>query len=115
MGKIIGGIFVVLLMLAGPALAQTSITNDLTWGASAGAVDYIVERETDGAGFTQIAVVAAPGTTYQDALLPLGSVYSWRILARNGAGTSAASNACSTVTIPPPAPGALTCTVIFNP
>jgi hypothetical protein len=105
-----------LIGLTGLAHAQmSSVTNEMTWGVSPEAVDYVIERQTDTGAFVEIAVVTAPTVTYQDAMLPLGPVYTWRVLARNTAGTSPPSPTCSTVTMPPSAPASLSCSVTFNP
>jgi titin len=105
-----------LIGVTGLAHAQTSsITNEMTWGASPEAVDYLIERKTDAGAFVQIAVVTAPTVTYQDALLAVGPVYTWRVIARNAAGNSAPSPTCSTITMPPSEPLSLSCSVTFNP
>ena len=77
----------------------------LSWTASTGAQSYILQRSTSsGGGYTTIATIAAPATTYtdSDASLLAGKNYYYEIAAVNTNGTSVFSaSAVATPYVPP--------------
>lgn len=79
---------------------------DLDWIDSA--VDesgFRVER-LDGANWTEIATLAANATRYRDNGLSASTIYDYRVLAYNGAGSSGYSETAGAATLPPPPPPA---------
>ncbi|MDF2935574.1 MAG: pectate lyase, partial [Paenibacillaceae bacterium] len=61
----------------------------LTWVASAGAEAYQVERKTANGAFEAIGTVSQTG--FEDASAANGTIYTYRVTARNAAGASAPS------------------------
>jgi titin len=55
-------------------------------------VDFVIERADDGTTFTEIATVVADAASYLDATALVDVSYSYRLAARNTAGTSPYSN-----------------------
>ncbi|MEO6185778.1 MAG: PQQ-dependent sugar dehydrogenase [Steroidobacteraceae bacterium] len=79
----------------------TGTTVALGWTASAdtggsGLKEYIVRR-----GGVQIALVAAPGTTFNDTALGAGA-YAYDVAARDNAGNTSAFSTASNATVLPP-------------
>lgn len=72
----------------------------LTWNASTGSTTYIVERSTDGIEFTEIAEVTE--TNHSDLVASWNTVYHYRVLAQNDAGTSEPSSTVQIKTAPAP-------------
>ena len=74
-------------------LAVTRVTSagvELTWAATPNAADYLVERSATGAGaFTDLATLSAPGYTDPDA--DTAQQWTYRVTARNAAGSGAAA------------------------
>jgi hypothetical protein len=68
----------------------------LAWTAVTGAAQYIVRRSTDGTNFTDAGTVA--GTSFTDTGLSSGTQYSYRVLARSGAGVNSSFDPAITVT-----------------
>ncbi|WP_270166394.1 glycosyl hydrolase [Paenibacillus sp. SYP-B4298] len=58
----------------------------LTWTASAGAASYHVERAEGGGAYTTIAS-SLTGLTYTDTTVVNGTLYSYRVVASNAAGS----------------------------
>jgi predicted phage tail protein len=94
------------------AVAVDTSTIDLNWTASAGVVDgYHVERSlTPGSGFVAVDTVAGGVTVFQDSGLQSGTTYYYRVRGRNVSGFSdySAEASATTLTPPPPIPGAPT-------
>ena len=77
----------------------------LSWSASTGAQDYIVQRSTlSSGGYSNIATVSTPAVAYTDNDLALiaGKNYYYEVAAANASGTSAFSgSAVATPYVPP--------------
>jgi len=67
----------------------TNQSNYITWAPSTGAVGYLVERTVNGGSATTMLQSVAV-TNYTDSALPLGSIYSYNIIAMNEGGISSA-------------------------
>lgn len=77
-------------LTAGNGSASGQIT--LNWTASTAATGYLVERSTSsGTGFTTLATVSSPLTTYTDTGLTTGQTYYYRVKAFNPAYQAASS------------------------
>jgi hypothetical protein len=83
------------------ATAASRSEIDLAWGESAGAALYRIEQSTDGTSFTAVAYAPAGATGASIAGLPAGADRTFRVIAENAAGASAASAAASARTQPP--------------
>lgn len=70
----------------------------LSWGISAGATSYSIQRSTDGVNFTVLATPAA--LTYIDSTVAVGSMYYYQIAATNGSGTGIYTQAQKIVSAP---------------
>ncbi|MGE3683698.1 MAG: fibronectin type III domain-containing protein [Bdellovibrionales bacterium] len=80
---------------------------NLTWNDNSNNEEaFLLERSTDGATFTQIASLPANTTSYQNSSLTSGSAYSYRVRARNSAGSSNYSNTATATTSAGSAPTA---------
>ena len=90
--------------LAATAVSSSQI--NLTWGASAGATGYEIERSLSAtSGFAEVGT--ATTTSYSDTGLTAGTTYYYQVIATGGGNSSAASNTASattTGTAPPPSP-----------
>ena len=72
----------------------------LTWSdASSDELGFIVERSTDGTTWTEVARVDANTTAHEDRTVSDAVAYSYRVLAYNSAGNSAASNVATITAI----------------
>ena len=81
------------------AAALSSVQINLTWAdASADENTFAIERSTNNASFTQIAVVAANITGYADIGLTSNTTYYYRLHATNLAGDSTNSLVASATT-----------------
>ena len=88
-----------LVAVAGP----TSVT--VTWtDNAANETSYRLERSANGGSYLLWIVLGANTTGYVDTAVTAGNTYSYRVVAANTAGYSAASNA-GTATIPAHASG----------
>lgn len=100
------------------APANNNIT--VAWGASAGAASYKVYRAgplnintCPANGFTNIATVSAPTTSYADTTVSGGSYYFYRVAATSASCGESVPSSCvsrqatGTCTVPPSAPTAL--------
>ncbi|MBK7906402.1 MAG: fibronectin type III domain-containing protein [Gemmatimonadetes bacterium] len=90
---------------------------DLAWtDQSDNETDFRIERCT-GVGcsnFTTLATVAAGVVTYQNTGVTAGLSYSYRVLAINAVGASAASNTATATTAVPSAPTGLSATLFSD-
>jgi fibronectin type 3 domain-containing protein len=67
-------------------------SNIITWGASAGALGYVIYRsDTAGGTFTQIGLVGDTATSFRDTNTAAGQVHFYQVKAYNSTGLSAAS------------------------
>jgi hypothetical protein len=81
--------------LAASAVSSSQI--NLTWGASAGATGYEIERSQNAAsGFAEVGT--ATTTSYSDTGLTAGTTYYYQVIATGGGNSSAASNTASATT-----------------
>jgi fibronectin type 3 domain-containing protein len=80
------------------ATVVSSSQIDLSWSASTGASNYIIERQINGGSFLQIATVTV--TTHSDTGLTSGAQYSYQVKACNATGCSAFSPPVSATSIP---------------
>lgn len=72
----------------------------LSWSdASSDELGFLVERSTDGTSWAEVARVDAGATTHEDRTVSNGVTYSYRVLAYNSAGNSAASNVATITAI----------------
>jgi fibronectin type 3 domain-containing protein len=76
------------------ATANSSSTISLSWNAATGATGYKLERKTGTAAFAQIATPTS--TTYNDTGLNASTAYSYRLVANNANGDSAAVESSAT-------------------
>ncbi len=84
------------------ATAVGSTTVNLTWAASTGVTQYVLERAQGAAGtFAEINRPASTATSYNDAGLSPTALYRYRIAAVRSAGTSAYSGEVSATTSAP--------------
>ncbi len=102
-------------------LAAEGLTSDpyrsvaLTWSApdahGAALTGYRLERKTGGGSYEEIATstpIAAGATSYTDTGLTAGTMYTYRIRAKNSVGDAAWSNAATVTTTSVGAPAAIT-------
>ena len=77
------------------ATATGNTTVSVTWPASAGAGQYVLERRSNGGPWQQRAVIAAPGVSFSDSGLTVDRTYAYRIYATDldGGSMSLYSNA----------------------
>jgi titin len=72
---------------------------------------FVIERSTNafaaGGPITTVATVNKPALTYKDTTVVAGNVYSYRVSAKNGAGTSTPSTVATVSLLLPAAPGNL--------
>ena len=79
------------------ATAASTAEVDLSWTShSVNQAGFEVDRSTDGVAFAKLATTTA--TSYADKTLAAGTRYTYRVLAYNATGTSAASNAAAATT-----------------
>ncbi|GAA5196091.1 hypothetical protein GCM10025773_03460 [Microbacterium jejuense] len=90
---------------AAPAdLAVAQVTRDavvLSWSAVANGDEYVLERAGADGVFSQVTAVATPG--YTDAV-DTAQAWTYRVIARNQAGSSAPSTAVTSAVYSAPAP-----------
>ena len=77
----------------------------LTWSASAGAKNYLIQRR-ENAGAWKTISSACTGTAFTDEEVSVGSTYCYRVKGRNAAGYGSATTG-ATVTLADPTPGAI--------
>ncbi|MGA0026382.1 MAG: reprolysin-like metallopeptidase [Steroidobacteraceae bacterium] len=88
--------------LTGQALSSSRI--DLAWTDNASDESgYRVERATSG-NYTTIATLAANATSFSNTGLAGNTLYTYRVVAYNGAGNSGYTNTVSVSTLAPPPP-----------
>ncbi|MBI2918215.1 MAG: fibronectin type III domain-containing protein [Chloroflexi bacterium] len=96
--------------LAGSIISATRV--DLTWtDASNNELAFRLERSTDNFATRSEVLLPANITSYSDTTVVLGNTYSYRVVATNGAGNSATSNAVTLHISVPDAPPSLRATV----
>ncbi|NND44559.1 MAG: hypothetical protein HKN58_04495 [Xanthomonadales bacterium] len=85
------------------ATANGSDTIDLDWLDNSGdETSFVVQSSPDGAGWSDLAALAANTTSYSDNGLAPETTRHYRVRAENGAGASGYSNAASDTTAPLP-------------
>jgi Fibronectin type III domain len=99
------------------ASAVSASEIDLTWTDNAtNATGVKVERSPDDVTFTQVALLGATATSYNDTGLAASTTYSYRVKATNATGDSLDSNTASATTnaatTAPAAPSNLTATAV---
>ncbi len=95
------------------ASSQGSSQIDLAWQDQSDNEDgFRVERRLEGASWTTIVETGSNATAYSNVGLAPATLYTYRVLACNTGGCSAASNEASATTeqAPPPAPSGLQAT-----
>lgn len=88
------------------AEATSSNSVLLTWRATAGAQKYLLDLQTDGAGFLPLVELSADQTSYEDIGVPEAFVLTYRLRAQTASGTS--DGLTLTITTPEAAPNPLT-------
>jgi fibronectin type 3 domain-containing protein len=84
---------------------QAGLQVSLAWTDNAtNETGFVIERATDGGGFSLLATVGADTTSYLDTAVTAGSTYDYQVAAVNDVGTSAYSNTASVTVVEPPAP-----------
>ncbi|MCX6081565.1 MAG: multicopper oxidase domain-containing protein [Chloroflexi bacterium] len=100
-------------ILANPLRVRVSWVDNATNEAS-----FVLERSDNGGPFTLLATLPARNGTgnvnYTDTTAPTGGTYTYRVMAKNGVGSSAYSNTFSVSLIVPASPSNATATVIRN-
>lgn len=88
--------------LTASASSATAIT--ISWTDNSTNEDnFILERQTGGGAWTQVATLAAGTTTYSNTGLTASTAYSYRVMATNSVGDSSYSNTASATTQAAPA------------
>jgi len=88
------------------ATAASSTRVDLSWtNTSTLQTGVKIERSTDSATFTQIALAGANAVSYSDVGLSASTTYFYRVRATNNSGDSPYSNTASATTQSPPPNG----------
>jgi titin len=80
------------------ARSSSSSKIALSWGASAGATSYPVERSLDGLAWTQVGT-ATGATSYVDSGLAASTTYHYRVRASNSGGVSPYGNIANATTM----------------
>jgi hypothetical protein len=80
------------------ATATSATQVNLQWSDVGGETAYRIERSTDGFNFTAVTTVNANVTTYSDTGLAASTKYTYRVIATNAGGDSAASPLASATT-----------------
>ena len=82
------------------ATAVSSSSIDLAWADNASDEDgFNVERSADGTNFNLIGSIGADVTAYSDNGLSASTLYYYRVIAFNSAGSSASSNIANATTL----------------
>ncbi len=85
------------------AVPQTQGRTELNWTDNSSEEEgFLLERSTDGVGFTEIAEMPANSTAYADSALAPCAAYVYRVRAYNLAGESSYSNAAPAMTLAAP-------------
>lgn len=84
--------------------ATGSTTASLQWANVTNEAGYKIERSTDGASYTQIAIASADSTIYNATGLAAGTKYFFRVSAYNAGGSSAFATTSLTTSGAAPAP-----------
>lgn len=86
----------------------------LTWTDNAtNETGYVVQRSTDGTTWTQVGTGAANLRAFNDTTVTVGTTYSYRVGAVNGAGTTLSTPVTVTVSAPS-APSGVTATAALS-
>ncbi|MCF2489887.1 fibronectin type III domain-containing protein [Dyadobacter sp. CY347] len=106
---------------AAPSRLAATVANarqiNLTWSDNAdNEAGFEIERSQDGSNFSKISDAGANATSYEDNGVNPKTKYWYRVLARNGGGTSDYSNVADATTpdIAPNAPQRLSATPVSN-
>ena len=92
------------------AMAASSSSIQLSWGAAQGATQYIIQRSTNASFTVGLTQLTATGTSYTDSGLAGNTQYHYRIQARNAVGTNPNqlyATARTLIGAPPPPPTGL--------
>lgn len=81
-------------------VAQSDGNILLSWQGSVGALNYVIQRSTDGVNFSTLVTVGLV-TQYVDSLPGIGIMYFYQVAAQNGSGTSVYSSIVQMVAAPP--------------
>ena len=104
------------IILQPPYIVTTYTTNPavtLNWTDTSASLtaQFVIERSANafaaGGPITTVATVNKPALTYKDTTVVAGNVYSYRVSAKNGAGTSTPSTVATVSLLLPAAPGSL--------
>lgn len=79
----------------------------ITWGTAANASWYDIYRSSRVGGSDRIRIASTTGTSYSDNSIPVSTVFSYWIMAKNSAGESEFSNFDTGYRLCPPAPGSV--------
>lgn len=96
------------LTLPGLGAADVPLTPVFAWSAATGAIDFELTIDTDAAfamPHTFRATTATTSLAIPGATLSNGTVYHWRVVARNAAGTTASTPASASFTTAGTPPG----------
>ncbi len=111
-GNGFGSIFAIAGFASAPAaptglvVAASGSTVSLTWSlADSTATSVLLERQTSGGAWAQIASLPAGTTASQNTGLTLGTTYGYRVRAANASGFSPYSNTVSVTLAAAPVPG----------
>src|SRR5207244_4088310 len=72
----------------------------LNWHAGNNVARYVIQRGTNGTTWINVGAVPGDTLTYIDANLESGASYNYKIVAKNGAGTSTATSSVSAMADP---------------
>ena len=94
------------------ATVSSSSAISLAWTDGADELAYVVERAVGSGEFVVLAITGANATSYADTGLTAGTLYRYRLKARNAVGDSAYSTEVSATTLPtlPATPTAISVT-----
>jgi FtsP/CotA-like multicopper oxidase with cupredoxin domain len=97
-------------LLAADVVAANQV--DLSWTDVATETSFVVERSLNGGAFAPIATLAADTVIFTDATVAVPNSYTYRVGAKNGAGTTYSNEMSVTVNVPV-APSNLSATNVF--
>ena len=85
----------------GVSVTRSGGVAQVSWAAVSGADSYTVERRALGGATWQVVAATVSGTSYSDATAEEGVGYLYRVLARNSAGVSTASDVAELQAVQP--------------